>query len=112
MNRKLPQGSLAIIPLQKLTDYLLSENHPIGGSKATFFRRCGFDDSNVDLFVKGLRAIAREKNTVDIVASPHGTKYVVDGELETPRGSSVTVRTIWILERGQDRPRFVTAYPV
>jgi len=25
---------------------------------------------------------------------------------------SIRIRTIWIIEKGQERPRFVTAYPV
>ena len=30
--------------------------------------------------------------------SPYGTKYIVDGELETPNGVMIQVRTIWIIK--------------
>ncbi len=30
----------------------------------------------------------------------------------TPRGTIINLRTIWLMEPGNDRPRFVTAYPV
>lgn len=35
---KLPDKEKAYIPLLKIKDYLLSETHPIGKSKAKFFR--------------------------------------------------------------------------
>jgi hypothetical protein len=41
----------------------------------------------------------------------HGIKYVLDGGMETPGGKTPVVRTIWIVDRGLDRPRLVTAYP-
>jgi hypothetical protein len=47
---------------------------------------------------------------VQSASSLHGDKYVIDGELLMPRGTTVTVRTIWII--GADsKPRVVTAYP-
>jgi hypothetical protein len=45
------------------------------------------------------------------VPSPHGDKYIIEGVLETPRGTSPRIRTVWILETGETHPRFVTAYP-
>ena len=41
----------------------------------------------------------------------HGIKYILDGGLEAPGGKAPVVRTIWIVDRGLDRPRLVTAYP-
>lgn len=48
----------------------------------------------------------------EAVSSMHGVKYVIDGLLQTPDGETVKVRTIWIIDKGQTRPRFVTTYPV
>ena len=45
------------------------------------------------------------------MASPHGQKYVLDGRIESANGQTAVVRTIWIVDRGQDAPRLVTAYP-
>ena len=41
----------------------------------------------------------------------HGLKYILEGKMETPSGRSPTVRTIWIVDRGAETPRLVTAYP-
>jgi len=109
---KLPNRQNAYIPRRKLNDYLLSNAHFVGRSKARIFRALGFDQSNVDTLQQGLIAIAHSEEVRDVVTSVHGTKYVIEGSLATPSGSPVRVRTVWIVDAGQDRPRFVTAYPV
>ena len=57
---KLPQGDRAIISREKLTDYILSESHPVGSSKAKFFRGLGFDETNIDKLAKSLLRVAKE----------------------------------------------------
>jgi hypothetical protein len=48
-----------------------------------------------------------------MVDSIHGEKYVVDGRVssQTEKGREQIVRTVWIIDRGVDAPRLVTAYP-
>ncbi|HEV7374892.1 MAG TPA: hypothetical protein VGN95_09260 [Pyrinomonadaceae bacterium] len=41
----------------------------------------------------------------------HGKKYIIDDMIEMPSGKSPVVRTVWIIDRGEDAPRLVTAYP-
>jgi len=108
---KLPNSERAWIPEQKLRDYLLSTSHPVGRAKARFFRAYGFHDENVDLLERGLLAIARFQEVVGATKSAFGEKYVIDGELPTPSGRTVIVRTTWIIEASEDAPRFVTAHP-
>jgi hypothetical protein len=107
---KLPNGENAYISPSKLTGYLLSETHSVGKAKAGFFRVVGFDEAQVEMLERGLLAIARSEEVQEVITSLHGTKYVVEGALETPTGRSVQVRTVWIVELDQNRPRFVTAY--
>jgi hypothetical protein len=56
---KLPGGDKAFVPTRKLLDHLLSSSHPVGGSKARFFRSLGFDDANAGELEQGLVAVAR-----------------------------------------------------
>jgi hypothetical protein len=107
----LPNNENAFIPSAKLYDYLLSETHSAGQGKAKFFREFGFDESNTASLAAGLLAIAQAEQVAQSTPSPHGVKYVIDGLLLTPSGETVRVRTIWIIEIGEDAPRFVTAYP-
>ena len=44
---KLAYRKKAHIPIEKLTEYILSETHTVGRLKAKFFRAAGFDQSNV-----------------------------------------------------------------
>jgi hypothetical protein len=107
----LPNRTQAYIPLPKLTEYLLSETHAVGKSKARFFRSFGFDEQNVAFLEQGLLEIAQTERIVNVIQSPFGTKYIIDGILETPSNVFVNVRTIWIIEIDDTKPRFVTAYP-
>lgn len=92
--------------------YLLSETHPTGKFKAKFFIRLGFSPDNPEQLEAQLYVIAQSEPVVEIVRSPFGTKYIVDGETEAPRGKKAFIRTVWIIEHGSDEPRFVTAYPI
>ena len=109
---KLPNQDKAYIPPGKLENYLLSETHAVGKSKARFFRGIGFDETKANLLEHGLTAIAHTQDVKRVMTSPYGMKYVVEGTLETPHGRNVQIVTVWIIEVGQKSPRFVTAYPV
>lgn len=106
----MPNAAEAVVPPEKLTGYLLAVTHPVGGSKARFFRAHGFDDETANDLADGLRAIALS-DTASARPSPFGTKFVVAGDLPTPRGTIIHVETIWIIEGEDGRRRLVTAYP-
>lgn len=92
--------------------YLLSETHPYGKSKARFFLSLGFKQSNVQALSKALKNIALTAEVSKKTSSPHGEKYILDGNIESPIEKTMRIRTIWIIEKGQKHPRFVTAYPL
>ncbi len=79
--------------------------------KLSFSVCFGFDETNFDLLRQGLIAISQTCDVQKEILSPHGKKYIIDGLLLTPDNRYVKVRTIWIIDKGQDKPRFVTAYP-
>jgi hypothetical protein len=109
---KLPNREQAYIPSTKLSGYLLSETHSVGKSKAKLLRSVGFNEVNMGLLKKALIAIAHSEDVTETISSQHGIKYIIDGQLQTPVGTKIRMRTIWIIEAGQKKPRFVTAYPV
>ncbi len=74
------------------------------------FRHQPFSLSDAAGLAAALRAQGASGETVLKVESRHGQKYVVDGQLESPSGKRPVARTIWIVDRGQDVPRLVTAY--
>lgn len=109
---KLPYRENAFIPPSKIYDYLLSKTNPVGMWKARLFRSFGFDESNANLMEYGLLSIANSEEVIEIIPSLYGTKYAIDGLLQTPVGRFLQIRTIWIIDTGEIQPRFVTAYPL
>lgn len=100
-----------IVDRRKLLDYLLSQTHPVGRSKAKFFRGVGFDEKSIETLEQGLVRIAQSGEVRETTPTPHGTKRVIDGILDTPGGSQVTLRTVWIEDEQGEVLRLVTAYP-
>lgn len=109
---KLPNCKYVIIPREKLLNYLLSERHTVGKFKARFFRKIGFRENNVSLLRKNLLRLAGSKEIKESILSEYGTKYILEGIIKTPRNKTVSIRTVWIIETDETKPRFVTAYPI
>ena len=64
------------------------------------------------VLAEALRKHGISNQVVGIVESPYGTRYSVDGRLETPDERNPLVRTVWIIETGGAAPRLITAYPL
>ena len=47
----------------------------------------------------------------EIVESQHGGKFVIRANLKGPNGRTFAMMSVWIVLKGEDVPRFVTAYP-
>lgn len=109
---KLPNAQSATVPERKVTHYLLNPAHPAGGSKAWFFLRFGFTVTDWRRLAEALLRHARENEVVGTEQTPHGIRYVVDGPLTAPDGTSLNVRSAWYIDPGDVRPRFVTAHPL
>lgn len=107
---KLPFAHRLRVDESKIVGYLLSQSS--GQGKAAFFLGFGFQPEKWMALADALRTQARRNPVVAEVDSSYGTRYSVDGELETPDGRRPRVRTVWILERDSDEPRLITAHPV
>lgn len=108
----LPQSHRAEITREKITEYLLNPSHPDAAGKAAFFAVMGFTVGEWRSLADALRDVAASCPVVKMAGSAHGTKYVVDGTMITPTGRTPRVRTVWIIDKGKDTPRLVTAYPL
>ena len=108
---KLPNSDRAVVDPNKVTEYLLNAAHPDNSGKAQFFEALGFSGSASSNLATSLRELAAAGDVVLQVESAHGVKYVVDGRFESPLGKRPVVRTVWIIDKGQELPRLVTAYP-
>ncbi len=105
-----PDADRAVVTEEKVRDYLLNSNHPVGGPKAGWFASIGYSIDNWHDLVDDLLRLAR--NVDDFVAKPSqfGVKYQVTGTIGRPGHRPADVITVWIVE-GTSLPRLITAYP-
>jgi hypothetical protein len=108
----LPRAEQAVVPRNKVENYLLDLSHPLGGGKARFFLRFGFRREEWSVLTDALRQHARENPVADSISDADGVTYLVEGPLETPSHRKPHVRTVWLAETGELAPRFITAYPL
>ncbi len=109
---KLPDLEHAFVRPEKITQYLLSKNHPIGRHKARFFLSFGFSLLSWRQLETALLNHAAQHEVAQVEATPFGLSYVIDGLLPTPDGRTPQVRTVWFMETGQTAPYFITAHPL
>ena len=109
---ELPYSDQLRVDQAKIVDYLLSESN--GRGKATFFLQFGFRPDQWSALAEAIKVQARGHAVVLTVDSPWGTRYSVEGPIDTPSGRQPRprVRTVWILETGSRQPRLITAHPV
>ena len=109
---ELPYSDQLRVDQAKIVDYLLSESN--GRGKAAFFLQCGFRPEHWAVLAEAIKVQARGHPVALAVDSPWGTRYSVDGPIDTPSGRQPRprVRTVWILEAGSEQPRLITAHPV
>lgn len=108
---RLPNAEKAIIETEKLRGYILSSTHPVGRFKAAFFRRLGYSTRDWEAFEQSLRGLILTQDATEITESRYGKKFVVEGSVTSPSGDSMQIVTVWVILKGQNIPRFVTAYP-
>lgn len=108
---KLPFANVVRISESKLREYLLSEKHPIGRTKARLFKQFGYAEGQWSILAEDLRAIARQNEVERVEPSPFGNRYVIDAVLHAPDGRELPIRTVWFIDNDEEIPHFVTAYP-
>ena len=107
---RIPGAERAIIDAAKIRDYLLSSEHRVGSAKARFFTALGFDHQNWTVLQDELHRFAQHEAQLG-GATRFGQKYVVLGTIQGPSGRVAHIVVVWIILKGEDFPRFVTAYP-
>jgi hypothetical protein len=107
---RLPGGHKAVVDIQKLVDYCLNVNHPRGKHKARVFaHRLGITAAHAEALRRALLEAAVVGRAIPVGRDEYGARYVVDFELHGT-GGSTTVRSAWIIRRGEDFPRLASCY--
>jgi hypothetical protein len=100
----------AIIPLEKLTKYLLVPKRK--NDKSKFLAQAGFTLENPEALEAAIRQIIAENDAAYDRTDEFGDFYEVAGELIGVNGVNLGVVTIWIVRiENKDIYRFVTLKP-
>ena len=108
---KVPNRYQTVVESGKIVEYLLNPAHPDNGGKAEFFEKLGFRRTEWEVFAEALRVLVQTLDVGHHTESLHGQKYIIAGHIKAPSGKAAKVQTIWIVDKGQDVARLVTAYP-
>jgi Domain of unknown function (DUF6883) len=109
---QLPNYQKAVIPIEKIKDYVLNPDHPIGKHKARVFKAAlGIAAAHADVFVTILKASLARSPAVRGVPDAHGERWTVYHEIIGLNGQEVVVTTVWIFRPVQpDVPVLVSCY--
>lgn len=108
---QLPQADQAIVPPEKIRDYLLAPSHPVGRFKARFFASLGYSVDEWERLAADLKRLAVDGEVGEGEASPYGQKFEVRGKITGPEGRSADLVSVWIVIVGAHAPKFITAFP-
>ena len=107
---KLPNGDRAIVPEEKLLNFLLNPNHPEQPGHAILFKELlGIGPESADMLRMALLRAAAESEASLGQISPYGQKYEIKFSMTGPRGV-YTVLSVWIIESSDVILRLVTAF--
>ena len=108
---KLPNAEHAEVDVAKLRYYCLSPSHPRGRHKARVFSsRLGLGPADAERLRAILLDAARTAtNAVRGSEDAYGTRHVLDLPVWGPYGGS-TIRSHWIVRRGESFARLITCH--
>ncbi|MEM9090896.1 MAG: DUF6883 domain-containing protein [Cyanobacteria bacterium P01_F01_bin.53] len=104
---KIPSN--AIIPVAKLTRYLLVER--TRNDKSKFLAQAGFTLNNHESLENALRQLILVSEAIEERTDEYGTFYQAIGQLEGPNSIKLDVVTIWLRRKIDKQFQFVTLVP-
>ena len=106
----LPNADFALIPMEKLRDYVLNPEHPIGKHKAAVFQSVlGLTSDNAEELAEAIADAVLKQEATEGLSDEFGRRYQVVFEW-TRNGKKVIILTAWIIEPEDFAPRLTTCY--
>lgn len=107
---KLPQAEQAVVDIRKVRGYCLDPDHPRGRHKARVFKAAlGITRQDAEFLRQRLLEAVRTNEAVPLNEDLYGVRYQLDFEMEGPAGSA-SIRSLWIVRRGETFPRLVSCF--
>ena len=107
---KIPNFKNAIISIEKLRDYCLSNEHPVGKHKAIVFKnKLNLTSADSYKLREEIRDGISKNEASEMFSDEYGKRYFVDIKIINFDKSSI-VRTLWIIKHNESFPRFISCY--
>lgn len=106
---KLPNGSRAVIPMEKLSGYCLNPEHPSGKHKARVFASAlGITAENAEDLQELVERAAVKGEVVQQTSTKFGQLWKVDWSI--PSYDQIILRTLWETTSFSPDPRLISAF--
>ena len=106
----LPNGDRAVVDLEKLRNYCLSDHHPRGRHKARVFAAAlGLTAGEAQELRDALLQAAIAEDAQPGFIDPYGRRYVVDFTM-TRHGRAAEIRSHWIIRSAEGYPRLTSCH--
>jgi len=99
----------AIIPDDKLNRYLLVPREQ--DDKSKFLAKAGFTADNPEQLKLAIRQLADQVEAIEDRNNQYGIFYRVEGQLTGVNNSNLSVITIWLNRKVDDKFQFITLKP-
>ena len=99
---------------KKTEEYLLNENHPLGGSKAKFMKEVlGYSKKDSKLFHKNVVSAIKDKIPEKTSITQYGVKHTYHVKLVHKNGNEVNANVVVVIQKDKGRITYklVTVYP-
>lgn len=107
----LPNYKEAKIADEKLTMYSLNKEHPVGKHKAIAFENyLGYTIDNKDQLISRVRQGLRKYKASERTSTKYGKLFEVYMMLKGANGKYAKVKSGWIIDVGETKPRLTSIY--
>lgn len=99
---------------RKTKEYLLNLNHPIGCSKAKFFKDVlGYTDQDAKLFHKNVVKSIIDRKPVKTQQTEYGVKCTYETEIVGEKGNKIQANVVVVVQKDKGRITYkiITVYP-
>jgi len=106
----IPNAGRAVVNIEKLRNYCLSVSHPRGRHKARIFASAlGLAADDAETLRQALLFAVRTYEAKLAEMDEYGQRYVLDFPM-SHFDKRATVRSSWIICKGEDFPRLISCY--
>ncbi len=100
----------AVISIEKLKDYCLNEEHPIGKHKAKVFKKAlNMDKTEAETLRQIILKGIYENEAFETGKDMYGSRYYVDIDIQR-KDKFASIRTLWIIKFTESFPRLTSCY--